>query len=85
MARKEGDGQSEGANHSRVLATTRGLATKITPLLPFNSNSYKLLRFVLIIVPKYLGILDTPPEALCAMRVGSCTILTAIKDFYCVW
>ncbi len=60
MARKEGDGPSEDANHSKVLAATRGLAAKIIPLIPLSSISYKLLRFVLIIVPYYIGMIDTP-------------------------
>ena len=84
MARKEGAGQSEGANHSRVLAATRGLAAKLIPFLPLSLDTYKFLRFVLSIEPCYLAMLDAPHNALRAARVGPCTMLRAIEDFYCV-
>ena len=85
MARKEGDGPSEDVNHSRVLAATRGLAAKLIPFLSLSLDTYKLLRFVRSIEPCYLAMLDAPHNALRAARVGSCTMLTAIDDFHCVW
>ena len=67
-----------------MLAATRGLAAKLISFLPLSLETYKFLRFVLSIEPCYLAMLDAPHKALRSARVGSCTMLRAIEDFYCV-